>query len=194
MLSFKSLSSRSERRMWKGLPGLPRCKFISSLIARSILENCRLSRASSILEAHEALELTAADYESEVVSFKEATTVDMKRSHSYSMGSLLNLKAPYIIADGLDGLGRAASQWMVRHQARYLVLMYRSGPRTAKAIQLVSQLKNQAVHVEVPLFDLSHQVCMRDVIASCSRRLPPIAGCIQATMVLKVSPTQSGEG
>lgn len=148
--------------------------------------NCKLFRASSIAEAHEAAR-TAADHESVVLSFDEATTVDMIRSHPSLKGSLLNPEATYIIAGGLGGLGRAVSHWMVRHGARYLVLISRSGPKTAKAKELLCQLRNQGVHIETPLCDISHEASVRDVIASCSGRLPPIAGCIQATMVLKVS-------
>lgn len=149
--------------------------------------NRKIFRASSIAEALEAAK-TAADHESVVVSFDEATTVDMIRSHPSPKGSLLNPEATYIIAGGLGGLGRAVSQWMVRHGARYLVLMSRSGPKTAKAKEFLCQLRNQGVQVETPLCDISHESSVRDVIASCSERLPPIAGCIQATMVLKVSP------
>lgn len=150
-------------------------------------QNCKLFSASSIVEAHEASK-TAADHESVVVSFDEATTIDVRRSQPSTKGSLLNPDATYIIAGGLGGLGRAVSQWMVQHGARYLVLMSRSGPKTAKAQELVSQLRKQGAHVETPLCDISNESSVRDVIASCSGRLPPIAGCIQATMVLNVSP------
>lgn len=118
-----------------------------------------------------------------MVSFDEVTTVDMRRSQSPHKGSLLNHEATYIIAGGIGGLGQVVSQRMVRHGAHYLVLMSRSGPKTAKAKELVSQLSNQGVHIETSLCDLSHEASVRDLIASCSGRLPPIAGCIQATMV-----------
>lgn len=147
----------------------------------------KLFLASSIVEAQEAAK-TAADHESVVVSFDETTTVNMRRSQLSPGASLLIPEATYIIAGGLGGLGRAVSQWMVRHGARYLVLMSRSGPKTAKAKELLCQLRNQGIHVETPLCDISHESSVRDVIASCSERLPPIAGCIQATMVLTVSP------
>lgn len=149
-------------------------------------EKWKLFQASSISEALAASKIVA-DHENVVVTFDEVTIVHMRRSQASLKDPLLNPEATYIIAGGLGGLGRAVSQWMVRHGARYLILTSRSGPKTAKAKELVCQLREQGAHVETPLCDISNEASVRDVIASCHGRLPPIAGCIQSTMVLKVS-------
>lgn len=156
-------------------------------------ESCKLFQACSISKALEASK-TAADHENVVVTFDDATMIKMSRSYTSLQDPVLNPEATYIIAGGLGGLGRAVSQWMVRHGARYLILMSRSGPKTTKAKELVSGLRKEGVLVETPLCDISDEASVRYVIANCHGRLPPIAGCIQATMVLKVSHYNEMEG
>lgn len=150
-------------------------------------EDWKVFPASSIGEAHESTK-TAADHEIMGIVFDDALTIDIRRLKKINR-TLLNSEATYVIAGGLGGLGRAVSQWMVRNGARYLILLSRSGPKTAKAVELLSQLRMAGACIETPCCDISDEAAVRKIITSCSARFPPIVGCIQASMVLKVRET-----
>lgn len=99
----------------------------------------------------------------------------------------LNPDATYLIAGGLGGLGRAIARWLVSRGARFLILLSRSGPRTLEAKDLLTELASQQVHVEAPCCDVANKEILRSVLASCSERMPPVRGCVQASMVMTVS-------
>ncbi len=99
---------------------------------------------------------------------------------------MLDPHATYLVAGGLGGLGRGVARWLVQRGARYLILLSRSGPRTPEAHELLSELAREGVHVETPACDVTSRTTLRSVLASCSDRMPPVKGCIQASMVMTV--------
>lgn len=96
-----------------------------------------------------------------------------------------NKDASYVIAGGLGGLGRSFARWMVGRGARHLILLSRSGPTTDTAKALVAELKMQSVNVATPRVDIGNLDALQEAIDSLS--MPPIRGCIQATVALRVS-------
>lgn len=93
--------------------------------------------------------------------------------------------AIYLITGGLGGLGRAMAVWMDGKGARHLVLLSRNGPRSPAAFEVVAQLQQQGVEVVAPRCDVSSQSQLESVLGDCSRSMPPVKGCIQATMQLE---------
>lgn len=93
--------------------------------------------------------------------------------------------ATYLIAGGLGGLGRAMAVWMASKVARHLVLLSRNGLRSPAAVELVAQLQQQGIEVITPRCDVSSQSQLASVLHECSHPMPPVKGCIQATMQLK---------
>ncbi|RWA08359.1 hypothetical protein EKO27_g6749 [Xylaria grammica] len=87
-----------------------------------------------------------------------------------------NENASYVVAGGLGGLGRPIIRWMADRGAKYLIILSRSGATSQVAIELVSELRAKNVHVLTPRCDIST-----------TPNLPPIKGCINATMVLQDS-------
>lgn len=51
---------------------------------------------------------------------------------------------------------------------------------------LCKALKDDGVHVEAPACDVTKADSLMSVLAHCAESMPPIKGCIQASMVLKV--------
>jgi len=100
---------------------------------------------------------------------------------------MLDPEATYVIAGGLGGLGRATSRWLASRGAKFLILLSRSGPRTAEAHELLAELAEKHVHVETPRCDVSNRAALRSVLAGCAKRMPHIKGCIQSSMVMNVS-------
>lgn len=64
------------------------------------------------------------------------------------------------------------------------MLLSRSGPRTFEARQLLFELESQGVHVETPACDITDRNALRTVLDGHSQIMPPIKGCIQASMVM----------
>ena len=83
---------------------------------------------------------------------------------------------------------------MVSRRAKHLLLLSRSGPEHEAAINLLEELKHDAVQVQAPACDISKEGILASVLAECANVLPPIKGCIQGTMVLKVSRTIDSHG
>ncbi|KAI0181683.1 putative polyketide synthase [Hypoxylon sp. FL1284] len=117
-----------------------------------------------------------------VISFDESEVVDIRMKRQPT--SQLDPRATYLISGGLGGLGRSMSRWLVGRGARYLILLSRSGPRTLEAAELLSEFEKMGVRAEAPPCDVSDREALRAVLASCSKTMPPIKGCIQASAVL----------
>ncbi|KAK3937383.1 lovastatin diketide synthase [Diplogelasinospora grovesii] len=93
--------------------------------------------------------------------------------------------ATYLIAGGLGGLGRNCARWMVSRGARNLILLSRSGATSDAAKALVSELTSQGVTVCASAVDVSNLECLKQTLTSLSDMMPPIRGCVQATVVLR---------
>jgi NAD(P)-dependent dehydrogenase (short-subunit alcohol dehydrogenase family) len=110
---------------------------------------------------------------------KLQTVLDVKSAYDFDPS------ATYVIAGGLGGLGRSIARWMVKRGARNLVLLSRFGPR--EAVQsFLSELREQQVHVEAVACDISNVDTMRSMLANLQKTMPPIKGCINSSMLLKV--------
>ena len=76
---------------------------------------------------------------------------------------------------------------MVSRGARHLILLSRSGPKTDKARQVIRQLEEQGATVATPMVDVGDLSRLKQVLAELSDTMPPIRGCIQGTLLLRVS-------
>ncbi|KAI0378207.1 putative polyketide synthase [Hypomontagnella monticulosa] len=141
--------------------------------------------ASSMEDVLSSLRLTN-DQKTVVITFDESDTADITvpTRPKYEFDH----QGTYIIAGGLGGLGREISRWLVRRGARHLLLLSRNGPRTPEALELLAELEGQGVQVETPCCNVSDQGALKSTLAACAERLPPIKGCIQASMVMTESP------
>ena len=97
----------------------------------------------------------------------------------------------YVIAGGTGGLGLMIADWMVKQKgARNLLLLSRSGLRNAgtHAENRVKTLRDLGAVIEAPECDITDINALRKVVEGYRGFMPPIAGCIQSSMVLKVRP------
>lgn len=74
---------------------------------------------------------------------------------------------------------------MAQQGARNLILLSRSGPVSNAAKMLVNELEKCGVTVRTPRCDVADAKSLASTITSCAD-MPPIKGCLQATMVLQV--------
>ncbi|OTA96302.1 hypothetical protein M434DRAFT_375109 [Hypoxylon sp. CO27-5] len=93
--------------------------------------------------------------------------------------------ASYVIAGGLGGIGRSLAAWLCRRGVKHLILLSRSGPTSEAAKSMVEELTARGVNVATPRCDVSIAESFKEAIDEVTRAMPPIKGCIQASMVLK---------
>lgn len=87
---------------------------------------------------------------------------------------------------------RAIATWMVKERgAMNLILLSRSGVRHPEAARTVEELVSVGAVVEAPECDICDHMALKSLIDNYSKRMPPIAGCFQASMILRVSPTRT---
>ncbi|KAI1073697.1 hypothetical protein F5B20DRAFT_586970 [Whalleya microplaca] len=96
-----------------------------------------------------------------------------------------NTNASYVIAGGLGGIGRSLAAWFGRRGGKYLILLSRSGPTSEAAKNLIKELTAGGVTVATPRCDVSNTQSLKEAINGATKTMPPIKGCIQASMVLK---------
>lgn len=95
----------------------------------------------------------------------------------------------YLISGGLGGLGRSISRWMASKGARNLILLSRSGNTKDSSKALVADLEAMGVRVATPPCDVTDASALKAALdQSHGAGMPPVKGCIQGSMVLKVSP------
>ncbi|KAI1475846.1 KR domain-containing protein [Daldinia eschscholtzii] len=104
---------------------------------------------------------------------------------SPELASNIDPNASYVIAGGLGGIGRSLATWFGHRGAKYLILLSRSGPISEAAKNLIKELTKRGVTVATPRCDVSDAESLKGAINDATKTMPPIKGCIQASMVLK---------
>ena len=74
---------------------------------------------------------------------------------------------------------------MASRGAKNLILLSRSGPQSEAAVDLIEELGVVGVQVQCPKCDVTNAPFLRAELDKCSRAMPPIKGCIQASMHLR---------
>lgn len=97
----------------------------------------------------------------------------------------------YLVAGGLGGLGRSMIQRLVDRGAKNLILVSRSGAASEPAKAAVESLTSQGVKIEVYSCNVSDRDGLSAVLDDAKQEMPPIRGCIQSAMVLRVSQSPS---
>ena len=99
----------------------------------------------------------------------------------------MEANATYLIAGGFGGIGRRIARWLADKGARNLVLLSRSGPSKDVDHTLIKELSTQGVLVQAPACDVAIRDSVSVMLEWCAEAgMPPIKGCIQGAMVLRV--------
>jgi NAD(P)-dependent dehydrogenase (short-subunit alcohol dehydrogenase family) len=95
--------------------------------------------------------------------------------------------ATYVVSGGLGGLGQNAVNWLVVRGARNLLLLSRSGGDSPEGREILDSLRARGVKVMAPACNVNDVQALRKSLDDCRQHMPPIKGCIQGAMVLRVS-------
>lgn len=110
----------------------------------------------------------------------------VKATHPEGTQQLLRADATYLIIGGTGGLGRNMARWMVNRGARNIVLLSRSARLEGPVAHLAFELKQSAGANIVPrACDVADVESVAQLMAFCKAELPPVAGVVQAAMVLR---------
>ncbi len=90
----------------------------------------------------------------------------------------------YLIAGGLGCLGRRIARWMIERGARHLLLLSRSGGGDEDAKEFVDEFHD--VKIATPRCDVGDEQELVCILGEYATKMPPVQGCIQASMVLEV--------
>lgn len=71
--------------------------------------------------------------------------------------------------------------------ARHFIALSRSGASSQAAAEVVDELQKGGITVATPKCDVSSAKSLSGVLDIYSKTMPPVRGCINATMVLNVS-------
>ncbi|RYP40552.1 hypothetical protein DL768_010620 [Monosporascus sp. mg162] len=93
--------------------------------------------------------------------------------------------ASYLISGGFGGLGRTITRWMARKGARNLIIPSRTGPSSQAAEKMITELTTEGIKIAAPQCDSSSSDSLAIVLRDYADTMPPIKGCINASMVLQ---------
>jgi KR domain len=97
---------------------------------------------------------------------------------------VLRPDAAYLSVGGLGGLGRSIGSWLVEKGAKHIVFFSRSAGSLAKDDPYIKELEALGCTIQTFSGSVSNSSDVQRVIDSIGR---PIAGVLQASMVLRVS-------
>lgn len=95
--------------------------------------------------------------------------------------------ASYILAGGYGGLGRSLARWMASRGAKVLIILSRSSASSPEKVELAADLDRMGCKVHSLVCDVADYSSLKSLSVGAFSRLPPIKGCIQGSMVLRVS-------
>ncbi|KAI1808155.1 ketoacyl-synt-domain-containing protein [Daldinia bambusicola] len=101
----------------------------------------------------------------------------------YASRRFLNPDGTHVIIGGTGGLGRSTAKWMVKHGARHIVLLSRSGGKAAELRQLIDNIQDRA-NIIVKICDIASEDGVYRLVKELAETLPPICGVIHAAMML----------
>jgi NADPH:quinone reductase-like Zn-dependent oxidoreductase len=96
-------------------------------------------------------------------------------------------EASYVLAGGLGGLGRSLARWMAARGAKSLVFLSRSGRVSPPVAEMLEDVKGAGCNAHILICDVANADHVKSAIENCAATLPPIKGCIQCSMTLRVS-------
>lgn len=77
---------------------------------------------------------------------------------------------------------------MAKNGAKYFLMLSRQGRNAAGAEDFIEEMSAAGVHIDAPACDITIALSVREAVEATTRaNMPPIKGCIQAAMVIRVS-------
>ncbi|KAE8149878.1 hypothetical protein BDV25DRAFT_140396 [Aspergillus avenaceus] len=99
--------------------------------------------------------------------------------------NLLNPDASYVVVGGTGGIGLDLASWFSQNGARNIILISRSGVKSASALQTIQEMTDNGVRVHVCRCDISNLEAVEAQLEPILQGVPPVRGVIYGAMVLR---------
>ena len=140
---------------------------------------------SRVSEAY-AQSLQPDNVDSIVLTAHKDNLVPVAAEDVHLLSGHLRADASYVIVGGLGGLGRSIATYLVKHGAKHLVFLSRSGGQSAEVQAFLRSLQqNGAIAAIAMVCDVANRSQLQRVLTKNLSTLPPVKGVIQAAMVLR---------
>ncbi|MFZ1084724.1 MAG: SDR family NAD(P)-dependent oxidoreductase [Terracidiphilus sp.] len=117
-----------------------------------------------------------------VISFED--TSDLHVVPERRSISVVKPDATYMITGGCGGFGLEVAKWMAREGARHLLLLGRSGARSARSQRVIEDLKSQGISVVVRVADVADEHQVSETFGFIETSMPRLGGIVHAAGVL----------
>ncbi|PVH82728.1 polyketide synthase [Cadophora sp. DSE1049] len=97
----------------------------------------------------------------------------------------LSPDATYVLVGGLGGLGRSLAAFMVKHGAKHLAFLSRSGAASEGQFNFMNSLKEEGIDARAYACDICDKSQLAGVLQQCALEMPKIHGVIQGAAVLR---------
>ncbi|CZT43607.1 related to polyketide synthase [Rhynchosporium secalis] len=97
----------------------------------------------------------------------------------------LSPDATYVLVGGLGGLGRSLAVFMVKHGARHLAFLSRSGAVSERQKDFMARLAADDVDAKAYACDICDKSQLVEVLQRCALEMPNIRGVVQGAAVLR---------
>lgn len=166
------------------------CMCITRFLVSSLPEGIQMVRDGAITPVVVGIE----DWNEQVMvscpwanGVEEVTLTDILTQALHRMPShMFRSPGTHLIVGGTGGLGRSVAKYMIKHGARNVVLLSRTGGGGNEVQQLQREMQRHRAHVTVAKCDVTDPRQVRQLIDDCRTALPPICGVVHAAMVLRV--------
>jgi len=96
----------------------------------------------------------------------------------------LDPNATYLVTGGLSGFGLKTAEWLAAKGARRLVLISRSGPKSAEAQTAIAALQKSGVQVHATACDITDTTALAVLLKHINHSMSPLKGIVHAAMVI----------
>ncbi|KAH7384895.1 hypothetical protein BKA64DRAFT_152726 [Cadophora sp. MPI-SDFR-AT-0126] len=97
----------------------------------------------------------------------------------------LSPDATYVLVGGLGGLGRSLATFMMKHGAKHLAFLSRSGAVSEGQLDFIASLEEQGIDARAYACDICDKSQLAGVIKQCAQDMPEIRGVVQGAAVLR---------
>ncbi|KAF2755008.1 ketoacyl-synt-domain-containing protein [Pseudovirgaria hyperparasitica] len=147
-----------------------------------VMRNLEGTRIYDMSQISSALNDLSQSSDPVVVTSNASTTVAVVPRPS---SLALRQDATYMIVGGFGGVGHSLAQYLVRHGAKYLAIISRSGANSPDAYKKMVELEQMgASDVKGYACDVCNFGELKDTITRIECELPPLAGLIHSAMSL----------
>ncbi|KAL8722892.1 MAG: hypothetical protein Q9181_007402 [Wetmoreana brouardii] len=139
----------------------------------------------SLSEVESAFRLIQAGKHTGKVVLQANQDTTVKALPSSTAPTKFSKDASYILIGGLGGLGRALCRWLVSQECKNIIVLSRSGLKSAHAASIVDELNGNGVKLAIYECDVGDREQVDRALGLCSKEMPPIRGVIHTAMVIR---------